>query len=64
MNTTNTTLGVLAGSILAFATLMFGLYGFIVVVLFAAIGGVIGAHFDGRLDLGQVLSNLGRSGRG
>nr|WP_245797309.1 hypothetical protein [Corynebacterium aquilae] len=43
---------------------MFGLYGFIVVVLFAAIGGVIGAHFDGRLDLGQVLSNLGRSGRG
>lgn len=64
MTTTNTTLGVLAGCILAFATLSYGLYGFIVVALFATIGGVVGAHLDGRIDLGQTLSNLGRGGRG
>ena len=55
--------GVLAGFLLALGILLGGAYGFFLVLIFCAIGGVIGAHFDGYIDLRSLLSTNGR-GRG
>lgn len=57
-----TYLGVLAGFMLAVGTLLQGLSGFLIVLVFCGIGGVVGAHLEGRLDLRELLS-LNSSGR-
>jgi uncharacterized membrane protein len=43
--------GTAAGVALAFAALMFGFWGFLLVAVLGLIGGVVGAGTSGRLDL-------------
>ncbi|MDO5032359.1 DUF2273 domain-containing protein [Corynebacterium sp.] len=52
-----TTLGVIAGLVLAFF-IHLGLWPTVLAVLLAAIGGVLGAHFDGRIDLTAVWNGV------
>lgn len=53
--------GVLAGLLLALIGVLGGFGGFIIAVLLGAIGWLVGAQLEGRVD---VLSALGRRGRG
>lgn len=55
-------LGVLLGIIVAFFVTFGGWIGLMWLVLFAAIGGVVGAQLDGKLDLATLISAT--SGRG
>lgn len=48
MNATLT--GVVIGAALAFAALIFGFWGFLLVAVFMAIGALIGALVSGRID--------------
>ena len=47
--------GVLVGALLALAALAFGFWGFLLVAVFAAIGGLVGAIASGRLDVRAVI---------
>ena len=55
-----TTLGIISGLVLAFF-LYLGWGPTLLAVLLAAIGGIVGAHFDGRSELTSVWNGL--SGR-
>ena len=55
----NTRNGVLLGLALAFATILGGWAGLLYAVLFGGIGGVIGTHLDGRLDLIALFRRIG-----
>ncbi|AZA14408.1 hypothetical protein ACFPVT_04270 [Corynebacterium choanae] len=59
-----TAIGLTVGIALAFAVILGGLPGFLWLLLFTVIGGLIGAHFDGRLDLGSIIGGTGRGGKG
>ncbi len=61
-----TVIGVVVGLAFAFAVILGGLAGFAWALFFAAVGGVVGAHLEGRIDLRVLLQNLtsGRGGRG
>ncbi|WP_296196956.1 DUF2273 domain-containing protein [uncultured Microbacterium sp.] len=48
-------IGGAAGAVLAFAALMFGFWGFVLVVVFVALGVVIGGALTGRLNLRAAL---------
>lgn len=50
-----TVTGVLVGALLALAALAFGFWGFLLVAVFAAIGGLVGAIVSGRLDVRAVV---------
>ena len=52
-----TTLGIISGLILAFF-LYLGWGPTLLAVLLAAIGGIVGAHFDSRIDLTSVWNGL------
>ena len=43
--------GTAAGVVLAFAALLFGFWGFLLVAVLGLIGGLVGASVSGRLDL-------------
>lgn len=60
----NTLAGIIAGIAFAFAIILGGLPGFLWMLLFSALGAVIGAHFDGRLDLTSLFNGSGRGNRG
>ncbi|ART22083.1 hypothetical protein CBE89_11695 [Corynebacterium striatum] len=51
------TLGIVAGLVLAFF-IHLGLWPTVLAILLAALGGVIGAHFDGRIDLSAVWNGI------
>lgn len=51
-----TVLGAAAGVVLAFAILLFGFWGFLLVVVLGLIGGVVGATLSGRLDLRAAMA--------
>lgn len=53
-----TTAGIATGAILAFAALIFGFWGFLLVAVFMAIGAVVGRTAEGKLDVGSVLDAL------
>ncbi|HIW96470.1 MAG TPA: hypothetical protein H9867_08350 [Candidatus Corynebacterium gallistercoris] len=56
--------GLIFGFMLAVGALWQGLLGFLVVLVLAGIGGLLGAHLEGRIDLGNLLNvNLRGSGR-
>ncbi|MFS0163540.1 DUF2273 domain-containing protein [Corynebacterium striatum] len=57
------TLGIVAGLVLAFF-IHLGLWPTVLAVLLAALGGVIGAHFDGRIDLSAVWNGIVGKDRG
>ncbi|WP_342319000.1 hypothetical protein [Corynebacterium mayonis] len=57
-----TAMGVLLGVVVAFFVTFGGWLGLMWLILFAALGGVVGAQLDGRLDLATMISTT--SGRG
>lgn len=56
-------LGVYAGLLLAIATAAGGPLGFLMGLVFAGIGGLLGAHRDGLIDLRAMLGSTGRGRR-
>ncbi|MBI8999503.1 hypothetical protein M0E87_01460 [Corynebacterium sp. CCM 9185] len=57
-----TVIGLILGFAFAFAVIVGGLVGFLWALLFVTVGGVIGAHFDGKIDLRAIIN--GSSNRG
>lgn len=55
----HTRTGVILGMALAFAGILGGWAGFLLALVLGGLGGVIGAHLDGRLDL-EALSRAVR----
>ena len=51
---TGTLIGAAAGVLLAIVALVFGFWGFLLVVVLGAIGAVLGAILSGRLDVRAV----------
>lgn len=56
--------GVILGVVLAFSLILGGLWGFFLVIVLGGLGGVIGAHFDGLLDLRRVWDSISHGRRG
>ncbi|TDL37881.1 DUF2273 domain-containing protein [Arthrobacter nitrophenolicus] len=50
--------GVAMGAFVAFMSLQFGLWGFLVALLFMAIGALLGRAAEGKLDLRGVLDAI------
>jgi uncharacterized membrane protein len=58
---TTSSIGLIAGLLLAIAIAIAGFTGFLLALVLGAAGYLIGGHFDGEIDLSQLL---GRRGRG
>ncbi|SER68695.1 DUF2273 domain-containing protein [Corynebacterium cystitidis] len=58
-----TILGVVIGVVMAFSVICGGWSGPLWVLLFASIGGVIGAQLDGKLDIAELISTISGKGR-
>jgi hypothetical protein len=58
---TTSTVGLIAGLLLAIAAAAGGLVGFLIAVVLGTAGYLIGGHYDGEVDLSQLL---GRRNRG
>jgi uncharacterized membrane protein len=56
----NSVIGLFVGLLFALAVTTGGFSGLMVAVVFAAIGLAVGAHRDGRIDLGALLRSKGR----
>ena len=56
-----TVVGPAMGAFVAFMSLQFGLWGFLISLLFMAIGALLGRAAEGKLDLRSVMDAL--SGR-
>lgn len=54
----NTVLGALIGAVLAVVALQFGFWGFVLVVVFAAIGALVAALVTGRIDRAALADVL------
>lgn len=54
------TIGIFAGLLLALIAAIGGLGWLLLAVLFAAVGYVVGAHLEGKVDLTSVLSGRSR----
>lgn len=50
--------GIAVGAFVAFMSLQFGLWGFLISLIFMAIGAVLGRAAEGKLDLRGVLDAL------
>ncbi|OII31695.1 hypothetical protein BIU98_08020 [Curtobacterium sp. MMLR14_010] len=50
--------GALIGAILAVVALQFGFWGFVLVVVFAAVGALVAALVSGRIDRGALTDVL------
>lgn len=57
-------IGTLVGVILAFAMIFGGLLGVFWVVLLGGLGGAMGAHMEGLIDLRQLWDSIRRGRRG
>ena len=55
-----TILGVLCGFLLAVGALWQGIIGFLVVLVLCGVGGIVGAHLEGLVDLRRVVSTSQR----
>ena len=53
-----TVVGIAMGAFVAFMSLQFGLWGFLVALLFMAIGALLGRAAEGKLDLRGVLDAI------
>ncbi|HJC85672.1 MAG TPA: hypothetical protein H9751_09025 [Candidatus Corynebacterium faecigallinarum] len=58
-----TILGVLFGFLLAVGALWQGIIGFLVVLVLCGVGGIVGAHLEGLVDLRRVVS-ISQRGKG
>lgn len=56
----NVMLGLLAGLLLALAVTTGGFLGFLLAIVLGGAGLAVGAHVDGRLDLGAILGGRRR----
>lgn len=56
-----TVVGIVMGAFVAFMSLRFGLWGFLISLLFMGIGALLGRAAEGKLDLRSVIDAL--SGR-
>ncbi|WP_416393566.1 MULTISPECIES: DUF2273 domain-containing protein [unclassified Curtobacterium] len=54
----NTLTGALIGAILAVVALQFGFWGFVLVIVFGAIGALVAAISSGRIDRGALTDVL------
>ncbi|MBF4613138.1 DUF2273 domain-containing protein [Curtobacterium sp. VKM Ac-1376] len=54
----NTLIGALIGAVLAVAALQFGFWGFVLVAVFACVGGLVTALATGRIDRGALADAL------
>ncbi|MCW2818663.1 MAG: hypothetical protein JWR42_1450 [Marmoricola sp.] len=52
---TTSTIGLIAGLLLAIAAAAGGFVGFLIAIVLGAAGYMIGGHFDGELDLSQIV---------
>lgn len=57
---TTSTIGMIAGLLLAVAAAAGGLVGFLIAVVLGTVGYLIGGQYDGELDLGAVLGKRPR----
>lgn len=55
---TPTVVGMALGAVLAFAALIFGFWGFLLMTLFVAVGALLGRVAEGKLDLASVRDAL------
>lgn len=53
-----TVVGIAIGAFVAFMSFAFGLWGFLVSLLFMGIGALLGRAADGKLDLRSVLDAI------
>jgi uncharacterized membrane protein len=53
-----TVVGIAMGAFVAFMSVQFGLWGFLVALLFMAIGALLGRAAEGKLDLRGVLDAI------
>ncbi len=58
---TTSTIGLIAGLLLAIAAAAGGFVGFLIALVLGTAGYLIGGHFDGEVDLSQII---GRRDRG
>jgi len=56
-----TVVGIAVGAFVAFMSLQFGLWGFLISLLFLGIGALLGRAAEGKLDLRSVIDAI--SGR-
>jgi uncharacterized membrane protein len=56
----NSVVGLFVGLLLALAITTGGFAGLMIALVFGAVGLAIGAHRDGRIDLGVLLRSKGR----
>ncbi|WP_182349536.1 DUF2273 domain-containing protein [Tomitella gaofuii] len=54
------TIGLIAGLLLAIAAATGGWWAFLLAIVLGALGGIIGAHFDGDVDLSAITRGRGR----
>lgn len=59
-----TALGILLGVLVSLAFLLGSFAWFIIPLIFITIGGFVGAHFDKRIDLTEIWSNVIGKGQG
>lgn len=53
---TTSTLGLLAGLLLGIAAAIGGFWAFLLTAVLAVVGYLVGAQYDGEVDLGRVLT--------
>jgi uncharacterized membrane protein len=53
-----TVVGIAVGAFVAFMSLQFGLWGFLIALLFMGIGALLGRAAEGKLDLRSVIDAI------
>lgn len=54
------TIGLVAGLLLGIAAAAGGFFGFLIALVLGVVGYLVGGHYEGKLDLGQILSGRRR----
>ena len=57
---TTSTIGLLAGLLLGVATAAGGFFGFLIALVLGVVGYLVGAQYDGEVDLGRLLGGRRR----
>lgn len=58
---TTSTVGLLAGLLLGVATAAGGFFGFLIALVLGVVGYLLGAHYDGEVDLSKLLGGRRRA---
>lgn len=57
---TTSTIGLLAGLLLGVAAAAGGFFGFLIALVLGVVGYLVGGHYDGEMDLSQILGGRRR----